>query len=129
MFGLFSNGKIEIRLDRYEFSRGENVVGKLVLKMKKGVEARKLEVGLIARKKTVSVDSEGRRRYRWIKIFDFKKPLKGKGVYSGESEYYFKLRIPKDVSSNVGVLLEVLLKDYKCYLDRLQVLSGLLWVI
>jgi hypothetical protein len=99
VFG-FLKGKIELKLDKYNYSPGETVTGNLVLKMKKPVSAKKLEIQLIAVRKTSSYTNKGRRtNYRTI--FDFKQPLDKEKTYSGEKTYPFKIKIPIDVIGKI----------------------------
>lgn len=111
MFGLFSKGKIEISLQKYEFSPEEIIEGTLTLKMKKPVEARALNIGLIGKRKTVRRDHQGRRTVRWDKIFDFKKPIDKAKTYDGTKEYTFQIKVPKDITSKPKGVIGSLLKS------------------
>ncbi|MBW2996235.1 hypothetical protein KY332_02935 [Candidatus Woesearchaeota archaeon] len=98
MFG-FGKGKIEIKLNKYEFAPGEVIEGTLVLTLKKPMEAGGLTIGLVGYQKTVQGFGT-HRRYRTIKVFDFEKPIDGaKGYSTQPMEYKFTLKIPANVAT------------------------------
>ncbi|MEE9525537.1 MAG: hypothetical protein V3V78_02920 [Candidatus Woesearchaeota archaeon] len=98
MFG-FGKGKIEIKLDKYEFVPGDTISGTLVLKLKKPLEANELTIGIEGYQKTVQGYGNSR-NYRTTKVFDFEKPLDGaKGYSTQPQEYKFTLKIPSSVAT------------------------------
>ena len=94
-----SKGKIEIVLDKFEFVPGEAVTGKVILKLKKPVEANSLNVGIVGERKIQHFSGSNYSSRKQV-IFDFKKPLSGKGVYSGEHEIPFQILIPRNIFEN-----------------------------
>ncbi len=95
-----SKGKVVLELNKYEFSPGEKITGTVNLKLKKPVSANELSVGLFAVLHSRSYSSQGSRSNSRT-VFDFKKPLKGKGDYPiGEHKINFELLIPTDVFKN-----------------------------
>lgn len=95
----FWKGKIDIKLDKYQFSPGENIVGDIHLKLKKETRARALTIRLIGEEKTTQIrrDDEGTHSQTdKVKIFDLKVPVSGEGEYS-KGEYKFTVPIPKNL--------------------------------
>lgn len=97
VFGLFE-GKIELMLERYNFSYGDTIKGKLNLQLNKPKKARQLRVSLVCqetvrstslRRGGVSSTSETHDIYR------FNLPLGGEKEYSGTGEYDFELKVPQ----------------------------------
>jgi len=98
IFG-FGKGKIEVILEKYNYSRGEIIEGKIILKLKKPIRAKKLKVGLRGEKITREI-GEKRPEQKKTFIFNFEMPLdKEKEYFKGE--YNFEIRIPKNVLQNV----------------------------
>ena len=100
MFGFFSKGKIDIKLEKYQFVPGDTIKGSLVLKLKKPVEASGVEIQLLGTKTVIRGYGQNRRRNKET-IFDFSQPLDGAKLYSsGEApEYSFEITIPEDILS------------------------------
>lgn len=93
-----SKGKIIINLDKLEFSPGNKITGKILLKLKKETEAKSLYVGLKGIQTIRSYKSKGVNRSRSV-IFKFQKPIDGEKMYpAGEKEYKFELSIPNDIN-------------------------------
>jgi len=135
VFG-FLKGKIELKLDQYNYSPGEMITGNLILRMKKTVPAKKLEIRLIAVRKTSSYTNKGRKT-RHETIFDFKQPLDKEKTYSGEKTYPFKIKIPQNVvgampSGTLGRVVKVaaalsgISSNIKWYLKGNLNISGIL---
>lgn len=123
MFGLGDN-KIEIQLDKFQFSPGETVSGTIALKLKKPLKAKELTLRLYGEEITtqgasISIGSGARnnrpsnsRSY----IFDFTQPLDGEKEYPASEQpmvYPFKITIPLDVlakpqlpEGNLGKLMQ-----------------------
>lgn len=111
MFG-FDKGKIEIQLDKFNFSPGEVIEGTVALKLKKPVKAKELSIRIVGEQTTtqregVSIGIGTNRGTqntdsRTTTIFDFKQPLDGEKEYlAGEQPtvYPFKIKIPANVLS------------------------------
>ncbi len=95
-----SKGKISINLDKMEYSPGETITGKVVLNLKKTVQAKALNIGLMGEKSNVKYGGNRNNRTQRTsgKIFDFSKPLAGEGNYPvGEKIVEFQLKIPQDI--------------------------------
>jgi len=96
-------GKIALNLEKYQFSTGEEIKGKIILKLKKPVEAESLKIGLIGVQNT----GQGKER-RQETFYDFYMPVKGKQIYPvGESGYDFSLKIPANLFTMPGISPEV----------------------
>lgn len=102
MFG-FGKGKIEIKINKFNFSPGETLEGTVTLKLKKPIRAKKLTISLIGeRKDTQAYMSSGSRRSSssTVRMFDFQQPLDGEKEYSIQPvEYSFKIKIPPGILS------------------------------
>jgi len=99
MFG--KKGKIEIKVNKFNFSPGDVVDGVVELTLKKPINARGLKVGFFGMKRShsVSVFSNSSRRSEQV-IFRFEQPLDGEKEYSATNQpllYPFKIKIPPDV--------------------------------
>jgi len=96
-----SKGKLTLNLSKMEFTPGETITGTVNLKLKKPVQAKSLNVGLLGtlRSSNYSRGPKGglSKSSRTQKVFDFKKPVDGEKTYQGELNYEFQLMIPKDV--------------------------------
>ncbi|MBU0907013.1 MAG: hypothetical protein KKD18_04245 [Nanoarchaeota archaeon] len=98
-----SKGRIIIQLNGYQFSPGDTIEGTVVLDLKKQVEAKALNVGLLGMYKSTSYSGSGglSHKTRTGKAFEFKQPLDGEKVYNlGRSSYNFKLIVPRDLLSS-----------------------------
>ncbi|NMB80925.1 MAG: hypothetical protein GYA14_03825 [Ignavibacteria bacterium] len=97
-------GKIEINLNNFNFSQGESITGKVILKLKKPVEAKSLKIGLIAESSSKTritagnsdpVNSNSQKSI----LFNFSQPLDGEKTYpAGQTEYDFSINIPRNAS-------------------------------
>jgi hypothetical protein len=96
-----SKGKIVLTLNKMEFTPGETITGTINLKLKKPLEAKSFNVGLLGTMKRTNYSRSSKgglsRSTRSNKVFDFKKPVDGEKTYPGYSEYKFQLKIPTDV--------------------------------
>lgn len=100
MFGL-GKGKIEIQLDRYNYSLGETIEGTVALSLKKPLLGNELTIRIIGEEKISQVYGTNR-TYRTVKIFDFKQPLDGQKEYPAGDQplvYPFKIKIPTEVKT------------------------------
>jgi len=120
MFG-FGKKEIEIFLEKYNYSLGENIGGKISLKLNKPTKAKALKVGLIGERLITEtgrttdgkISSHQRKEY----VFNFEMPLDGEKEYS-QGEYNFEIKIPTNISQNLpGGLAGDLLKT-------VQILAG-----
>lgn len=99
MFG-FLKGKMNVQLEKYQFSPGEEIVGKLSMNLKKPVEANGVNVRLLGREK-ITTRRGDQSSTDFVTIFDFEQPLDGSKTYPSGTElsYDFKIKIPEDVLS------------------------------
>jgi hypothetical protein len=103
----FGKGKMDVQLDKYNYTLGETIRGKVTMKLKKPVYARELRVVLCCEKITRTYRPGHRigRTYRMghthtrvTKIYEFKLPLDGEKEYpQGNYEYPFEIKIPEYV--------------------------------
>ena len=113
VFG-FGRGKIEVALEKFNYTYGDTVKGTVKLKMKQPTDARELRVFLRGEQRTssgggvgipvgpgtlrVGSGSGSRSRSSMQRIFDFKLPLDGEKTYT-EGEYPFEIKIPADLKN------------------------------
>ncbi|MCX6821952.1 MAG: hypothetical protein NTW30_04205 [Candidatus Aenigmarchaeota archaeon] len=103
MFG-FGKKQIDVILEKYNFSSGETVKGKVLLTLDKIIHAKQLRVALIGeRMSTVNqrrpdgtMQSTQRKEY----VFNFQMPLDGEKDYQ-QGEYTFEIKIPTNVLQNI----------------------------
>jgi len=99
MFGLFSKGKVEIQLNKYNFRPGEVIEGTVTFKLKKPYHGNECFIRLVATQ-TLTEYTNGRRSTRKTDIFNFKHPLDGEKDYSTQPySYPFKINIPQNVTA------------------------------
>lgn len=96
VFGI-GEGSIEIQLPKFNYTQGETIKGKLVLKLNAPKKARELRVELVAERRITQtrIGTSGRRTHTSIeRVYEFKLPLRGEGEFTS-SEYDFELQVPK----------------------------------
>ncbi|MFA6320115.1 MAG: hypothetical protein WC122_01975 [archaeon] len=94
-------GKIDIQLDKLNYSKGEEVVGKVVLDLKKKTKARGLKVTIFAETTSTKLTTKGMNR-QTSRTFEFTNPLDSEKEYpTGLKEYEFKIKIPLDSVNNL----------------------------
>ena len=118
MFGL-GKGKIEIYLDKYNFSPGETISGNVNLKVKKQEKAKAVTIRLIGEQKTsnFSTIQNTRAQTRKHYIQDFKQQLEREKEYSGEYNYNFQIKIPQNILNSINSSLGAVMKS-------MQILTG-----
>jgi len=89
-------GKITIELEKDNFSRGETITGKVILALKKKINADELTIGLICTK-IVTTSPNPPNRAMAFEIFNSSVKIDGKKTYEGEKTYEFKIEVPSDV--------------------------------
>jgi len=116
MFG-FGKKQIDVVLEKYNFSAGETIKGKVLLTLDKIIHAKQLRVALIGertstlpqRKSDGNMHPKQRKEY----IFNFQMPLDGEKDYQ-QGEYTFEIKIPANVLQNIplegkaGVILKTI---------------------
>jgi hypothetical protein len=93
-------GKIVIELNNSNYSPGETINGKLILNIKKPLEATELNIRLFG---NMNQNSYGRGKgasSRSSTIFDFKQPVSKNKIYSPGEQYPFSIKIPKNILTN-----------------------------
>ncbi|MBS3076606.1 hypothetical protein J4481_02605 [Candidatus Pacearchaeota archaeon] len=104
-------GGIKIELTNFNFSAGDTIEGKVILNLKKPVNAKTLNVGLVGEMKSTSYGS-GHSSSRTQKVFEFSQPLDGKKEYQiGEKVYDFKMKVPQNVNTNHEGMIGNLVKS------------------
>ncbi len=98
-----SKGQIEIILDKYQYSLGETINGKVKLRIKKPMNSKELKISLIGQQKVKSRRMNMNQRtstneYKNLEIFNFTMPLHKQKEYSiGEQEIDFQIKIPNNI--------------------------------
>jgi len=95
VFG-FGKGRIEVFLEKYNFSPGETIKGRISLKLKKPTRAKALKVGLVGEETKREFEKTSGTRQTKTHFFDFEMPLDGEKEYL-EGEYNFEIKIPANV--------------------------------
>jgi sporulation-control protein spo0M len=99
IFG-FGKGKIDIVIERYNFSPGETIKGNIILKLKEPTHAKALKVGLLGEKsvtETRMINGRTTTNNRNVTVFNFEMPLDGEKDYT-EGEYDFELKVPTNLA-------------------------------
>ena len=94
MFG-FGKGKMEIKLNNYNFSEGDTIEGTLSFTLKKPQHSKEASIQLYAEQQTTQF-ANGRTTNNTVTVFDFKQPLDGEKDYAPgtQVEYPFQIKIP-----------------------------------
>jgi hypothetical protein len=91
-------GRIDIVLDKYNYAPGEEITGKVILRLKKPVEANQLKVGLKGKMETQNYSSKKGTTTNEQDIYNFSYPIEGKKNFPmGDHEYTFKIKTPANV--------------------------------
>lgn len=110
VMGLFGKEQIRMMLEKYDYKAGDKVKGKIILDLKKPVNARKLEIALVGRridKQTnmavgpmiLNSKKEYGSQTQYTTIYNFKIPLDGEKEYQ-LGEYSFEIKIPENIHQN-----------------------------
>lgn len=100
-----SKGQIEIILDKYQYSPGETINGKIKLTIKKPMISKELKISLIGQQKIRSRRMNINKRtstneYKNVEIFNFTMPLHKQKEYSIRGqEIDFQIKIPENINS------------------------------
>jgi hypothetical protein len=97
----FLKGKADIVLENYNFSAGDIIKGKVILKVKKNFESKGIVLKLLARSKKTSVGAKGSST-SYVDVYNFSQDLEREKSYSSSSsplEIPFELKIPENVFS------------------------------
>jgi len=118
MFGL-GKGSIEIQLEKYNFSPGETINGKVFLKIKKQEKAKAVIIRLIGEQKSSNFSTVQKTNVQTRKqyIYDFKQQLDSEKEYSGEFNYNFQIKIPQNILNSINSTLGAII-------GSMQILTG-----
>jgi hypothetical protein len=105
--GLFGPEKILLHIEKFDYKPGETIKGTVKLQLKKPLNARKLEVGLIGRKieqqsgiriglSPGSPKTGYQKTTQYSTVYDFQIPLSGEQEYL-EGMYPFEIKIPENI--------------------------------
>jgi hypothetical protein len=109
MFGFFEKGKIEIKLEKLNFSFGDTIKGTVLMQLKKPIKAKGVSISLVGEQKTTGINSSGmsfgtsvsfgssssKNTTKIERIFDFKMPLDVEKEYGTQPyEYAFEIKVP-----------------------------------
>jgi hypothetical protein len=109
MFG-FGKGKIDIAIQKTNYTPGDTISGNVSLTLKKPVKAREVSISLIGEHKTTQTTPRVRgpmggggistsTTTQTVRIYDFKQQLDSEKEYSQGGEYRFEIKIPADTLS------------------------------
>jgi hypothetical protein len=99
MFG-FGKGKIDLIIEKYNFSPGETIKGRILLKLNKPIHAKAVKVGLLGQRtesKTVFTAGSATHNQSNDIVFSFEMPLDGEKDYT-EGKYNFEMKVPGSLS-------------------------------
>ena len=109
IFGL-GRGKIDIHLEKFNFSPGETIKGKVSFELKKPIQAKQLRITLAGLKTTTHPDTTpdnlSRTETEKNFIYKFDMPLDGEKEYL-RGEYPFEIKIPADILQSNSLPKEV----------------------
>lgn len=89
-------GKIIIQLSQFDFAEGGTISGKIILQLRKQIQAKELIVGLRALQKIIS--GRGKQIQSTSAVYDSKQSLQGSKIYpKGETSFDFSIKVPKGI--------------------------------
>lgn len=110
VFGFLKKGNMKLELNKFSFSPGEEITGKVVMTLKKPVQARGVNIVLVAEQKTTNVgfSSQGAKTQTKVeKVVEVPIPLDGEKEYGTQPyEYTFSVKVPdvKNAQAPEGAL-------------------------
>jgi hypothetical protein len=110
--GLFGPEKILLHVEKFDYKPGEIIKGTVKLQLKKPLNARKLEVGLVGRKieqqsgirigmSQGSPKTGYQKSTQYSTVYDFQIPLCGEQEYL-EGVFPFEIKIPDGLLDNIS---------------------------
>ena len=94
-------GSIDLIPEKFNYSPGEMVKGKLILKLKKPVNSTELIVGIRCEKTERTYTGKGTST-NTVTVFDFNQPLEKRKEYPpSEYPYSFSIKIPQSATSQM----------------------------
>ena len=132
----FLRGKIDISLEKFNFSPGETIKGKVVINLKKPIKAKRLKIGFyeikIIKEKVTSERGTPTTRTRKEIIHKFEISLGGEKEYL-KGEYPFEIKIPENIPAQPKVpkegVLSVLIKGTKVLSEAMGVSFRIQWYL
>ena len=132
----FLRGKIDIVLEKFDFSPGETINGKVVINLKKPIKAKGLKIGFygikIIKEKVTSERGTPTTRTRKEIIHKFEIPLGGEKEYL-KGEYPFEIKIPENIPAQPKIpkegILSVLIKGTKVLSEAMGVSFRIQWYL
>ena len=99
---FFDKGKINIAIQKTNYTPGDIIAGEVTLTVKKPVKAKEMSISLIGEQKITRMQhvsgSQGMQQTTQItRIYDFKQQLDSEKEYSQGGEYHFEIKIPADI--------------------------------
>ncbi len=95
LFGLFSKGNMDIKLDKASFSAGESIIGTVTMQLKKPIKSRGVVISIIGERKVTRMAGNGLES-RVEQVFNFDTNLDGEKEYITQPyEYKFELKAPQ----------------------------------
>lgn len=117
VFGFLSKGTMELQLNKFSFTPGEEIEGKVKMQLKKPCKGRSVYANLVAEEKRTQMKMRDGRMSSdtdTVKIIDVKIPLDGEKEYGTQPfEYTFKLKVPnvsnqKAPDGTMGAVMQTL---------------------
>jgi len=103
-------GSIVLIPEKYNYKNGEEIKGKIVLKLKKSIEKGVLIAGIKCERTDISRNSKGSSK-ETFDVFDFNQPLiNEQGFSPNEYNYDFSLNVPSNYSKNPNGTLGQIIK-------------------
>ena len=109
MFG-FGKGKMDIRLDNFNYSPGDTIQGSVSLSLKKALPGKEVSIQLVSEEKITEMQGT-QYNSRTVTLLDVKQSLSGVKEYPAEPLVYpFKMKIPENLKSPASGALGTIFK-------------------
>jgi hypothetical protein len=115
-----SKGKIEIKLDSYNYSPGQTIEGTIKINLKKEVQAKGVELRLYGERSeknynavNVGNSKQSSRGTHITRVFDFTQPIAQGGAFApGEKEFKFSIKTPATsaINSTGNQIADIMIK-------------------
>jgi hypothetical protein len=136
MIFSFLKGKIDIVLEKFDFSPGETIKGKVLIDLKKSIKAKGLKIGFygikIIRERITTARGAPTTRTRKEFIHKFEIPLDGEKEYL-KGEYPFEIKIPENIPTQPKMpkegILSVLIKGAKVLSEAMGINFRIQWYL
>jgi len=132
----FLKGKIDISLEKFNFSPGEIIKGKVIIDLKKPIKAKGLKIGFygikIIRERVTTAKGTPTTKTRKEFIHKFEIPLDGEKEYL-KGEYPIEIKIPENIPAQPKIpkegILSVLIKGTKVLSEAMGVSFRIQWCL